>query len=82
MSKNSRAVCPHCSSKASIKTSKKITAITREIYFQCSNFECGHTWAALLSAVRTIVPSRIPNPDVHIPQSSRYEPMTETSPSG
>jgi uncharacterized Zn finger protein len=82
MSKGNRASCPHCSSKATISTSKKITAITREIYYQCTNIECGHTWAAVLSAVRTIVPSRTPNPAVFIPQSAKTEPMQEKSPSG
>ncbi|HEY9210370.1 MAG TPA: ogr/Delta-like zinc finger family protein [Methylotenera sp.] len=81
MSKNNRASCPHCSSRATISTSKKITAITREIYFQCTNIQCGHTWAAHLSAVRTICPSRTPNPAVFIPLSARSEAMTDT-PSG
>jgi len=82
MGRSNSASCPHCASKARVSTSKKITAITREIYYQCSNIECGHTWASLLSAVRTIVPSRTPNPAVFIPQSSKTEPMQETSPSG
>ena len=82
MGRSNSASCPHCASKARISTSKKITPITREIYYQCSNIECGHTWAAHLSAVRTIVPSRIPNPAVFIPQSERSEPMPETSSSG
>ncbi len=79
MSKGNQASCPHCSSKARISTSKKITPITREIYYQCSNIECGCTWASHLSAVRTIVPSRTPNPAVFIPLSARSEAMTETS---
>jgi len=82
MSKGSHASCPHCASRARIGTSKKITAITREIYYQCTNIECGHTWASLLSAVRTIVPSRIPNPTVFIPLSERSGAMTDKSPSG
>jgi Ogr/Delta-like zinc finger. len=82
MSRAFRASCPHCASKATIATSRKITAITREIYYHCTNFECGHTWAALLSAVRTIVPSRTPNPAVFIPQSERIEDMKKSTPSG
>lgn len=82
MGRSNSASCPHCASKARISTSKKITPLTREIYYQCTNIECGHTWAAHLSAVRTIVPSRIPNPTVYIPQSERSETMTDANPSG
>ncbi len=66
-----RVICPHCESKAEIRTSKAISEISREIYFQCTNPECGHTWASLLSAIRTIVASRIPNPKVFIPLSDK-----------
>ncbi|TFW71492.1 transcriptional regulator [Methylotenera oryzisoli] len=79
MGRSNSASCPHCSSKARISTSKKVTNITREIYYQCTNIECGHTWASVLSAVRTIVPSRIPNPAVFIPQSVKTEAMQETT---
>lgn len=77
MGRSNSTACPHCASKARISTSKKITALTREIYYQCTNIECGHTWAAHLSAVRTIVPSRIPNPAVFIPLSERSDAMLE-----
>lgn len=69
-----RIDCPHCDSRAEIRTSKTMSAITREIYFQCPNPECGHTWVSLLSAIRTIVPSRIPCPDVYIPLSEKTNP--------
>lgn len=85
MGRSNSASCPHCESKARISTSKKITAITREIYYQCTNIQCGHTWAAHLSAVRTIVASRTPNPAVFIPQSAqsdRSETMPTSAPSG
>jgi hypothetical protein len=82
MSRGNHASCPHCASRARISTSKKVSEISREIYYQCTNFECGHTWAALLSAVRTIVPSRIPNPAVFIPQSERIEAMKKQTSSG
>lgn len=66
-----RINCPHCENKAEIRTSKTMSAISREIYFQCTNPECGHTWAALLSAIRTIVPSMTPCPSVYIPLSEK-----------
>ncbi len=54
--------CPHCKSAAHIRTSKAITALTREIRLQCTNVECGHTFVAMLETVRTIRPSGIPDP--------------------
>ncbi len=66
-----RINCPHCSSRATIRTSKEMSLISREVYFQCTNHECGHTWASLLSAIRTISPSQLPNPHVYIPHSDK-----------
>jgi len=76
-----RISCPHCGSKAAIRTSKEVSLITRELYFQCTNHECGHTWTSLLSAIRTIVPSQLPNPAVFIPLSDKAR-VPEPSPSG
>jgi len=63
--------CPHCQAKAIVSSSRSLSLISRETYFQCTNIECGHTWASITTAVRSIVPSRTPNPDVHIPISER-----------
>lgn len=62
-----RVLCPHCEAQATIRSSRVISPISREIYFQCANVECGHTWKSLMSIVNTIVPSQMPNPSVHIP---------------
>lgn len=75
-----RVTCPHCEKKANIRTSKHITAITRELYYQCSNVNCGHTWVALISAIRTIVPSQTPNPKVYIPTSERSSAAQAAAP--
>lgn len=80
MSRASHATCPHCDTRATKRTSRKITEITREAYFQCNNIECGHTWVALISAIRTIVPSRTPNPKVYIPISDRALTPESTPP--
>lgn len=72
MTSRMRIKCPHCSSSAVIRTSKEMSPISREVYFQCSNFKCGHTWKSILSAICTIVPSCIPNPEVYIPQSDKH----------
>lgn len=63
--------CPHCASTAHIRTSRMLSPLSRELYYQCTNVFCGHTWRALLSAVCTIVPSRVPNAEVYISSSER-----------
>lgn len=63
--------CAHCDSSATIRTSRQMTPTCRELYFQCQNIECGHTFSAVLEVTRTIVPSQTPNPAVYIPQSTR-----------
>lgn len=62
-----RVKCPHCNSMARIRTSKTVTPLHREIYFQCSNVHCGHSFVAACDIIRTISPSLIPNPSIHLP---------------
>lgn len=69
---STRVRCPHCDHRAKIVTARNQSELTREIYYQCQNFlDCGFAWVALLSAVRTIQPSRIPKQSVYIPMSDR-----------
>lgn len=75
MSKSRHNLCPHCSTKARIRTSRDVSEISRETYFQCTNIECGHTWKSISTAILTIVPSQIPNPKVHIPLSEKVKTM-------
>lgn len=67
--------CPHCHSRAIIRTSRAMTLLTRDAYCQCTNLACGHTFRAVLEIVETISPSAVPDPDVsakllHTGQSS------------
>lgn len=66
-----RFKCHHCGSPATIRTSRKLSELSTEQGFQCTNIECGHTWVALTSAIRTLVPSQQPNPKVFVPLSAR-----------
>lgn len=75
MAKSSFNRCPHCHAKARISTSRHVSEISRETYFQCTNIECGHTWKSVTTAILTIVPSRNPNPKVHIPLSEKVNAM-------
>lgn len=72
MNKNGPMVtCPTCGTVAAIRTSRELSNTTREIYCQCQNIQCSHTWVAFLSAVRTIVKSGLENAIQRIPVSSR-----------
>lgn len=74
-----RMVCPHCGKKAVIRSSRELSVQCRELYLQCQNYTCGHTWKSMISIVHTIVQSRTPNPEVHIPLENK---LTAPSPSG
>ncbi len=58
--------CPHCSGATRVRSSRTVTPTYRQLYFQCSTIDCGHTFAAELSITHTIVPSARPNPDIHL----------------
>jgi hypothetical protein len=63
--------CPHCRSRAIVRSSAQVTDLVRELDYACTNHLCGHTFVAQLEAVRTIVPSAMPNPTVHLPLGNR-----------
>ncbi len=63
--------CPHCDTGARIRSSRQITRTYREIYLQCDNMECGHTFVADLTIVRTIAPSATPRADVNLQLAPR-----------
>lgn len=59
--------CPHCDAPSGTRSSREVSATAREIYFACSDVECGHTYVGHLVVVRSIRPSGKPNPRVHLP---------------
>jgi len=61
--------CPHCESKANVRTSQQESKLVRSMICQCTNVFCGHTFVAHLEAVRTIAPSAIPDANVRLPRS-------------
>ena len=62
-----RTKCPHCRAQAKVRSSKVITPLYKELRFQCSDMECGHTFVASLTIDRTIVASARPNPTIRLP---------------
>lgn len=59
-----RINCPHCGTVAGIRSSRAVSRLTREMYCQCCNLECGHTFVGLVEVVRTLSPSAVPDPDI------------------
>lgn len=63
--------CPHCQSRMRTITSRQLSTLVREIYFDCMNVDCSHRCVAQLGIVRTLVPSLIPNAEVSLPIVAR-----------
>tara|TARA_R110002167_G_scaffold12963_4_gene54852 strand:- start:1678 stop:2079 length:402 start_codon:yes stop_codon:yes gene_type:complete len=74
-----RTHCPHCNSLAKVRDSVRLTALVKELRYQCSDLECGHTFVATLSIERTIVPSAKPNPRIRLAMG-QARPRTPVDP--
>lgn len=67
--------CPHCKSRGARRTSRRISLTLSEIYYQCSNLACSHTWKASLIYDHGLAPSAIPDPKVNL----KMRPMDRQS---
>lgn len=59
--------CPHCGERSIVRDSVAVTDMVRELRLNCMNDECGHTFVAQLSIVRTIRPAARPKLSVNLP---------------
>jgi hypothetical protein len=59
--------CPHCHGRVRTQTSRQLSTLVREIYYECVDVDCGHRFVAQLGIVRTLVPSLKPSKDVTLP---------------
>lgn len=59
--------CPHCGVGATARTSVSMSAIYREVTYQCKNLHCGFVWVCGLEALRGLSPPAFANPLVDIP---------------
>ncbi len=55
--------CPYCRARARVRSSTEVSRTLRELFYQCSNIYCGHTWKSHLSFVGTISPTALVVPD-------------------
>lgn len=72
-----RHICPHCLLPAICRTSRSVTRTMRELYFQCTNYRCGHTWKSILAVAHTIVPSAEPDPHLFLPSRLKTAPADD-----
>lgn len=63
----SRRTCPHCQHPVRARTSKRLSPLSIQTYYQCSNLLCGCTFVGLEEMVYALSPSAIPNPKVVLP---------------
>jgi hypothetical protein len=82
LGRTDRLRCPHCKFAGRRRSSREITPTHRDIYYQCTNLFCGHTWKASETYDYGIVPSAIPDPRVTLPLRavSRQDAMEITRP--
>ena len=57
--------CPHCASRAIVRSSEGITPICRKLLFDCT--DCGHRFVAQLAILHSVRPSDCPNPAISLP---------------
>lgn len=63
--------CPHCGARMRIRTSRKVSALSRDGIADCTNMECGWRTNFTTQYVSTLVPSATPAPDVFLPLAAR-----------
>lgn len=63
--------CPHCLCVAEFHSLHAAGTLFREHIYRCSDPYCGHNFITRSEVALTLTPSKIPNPNVHIPISAR-----------
>lgn len=66
-----RLECPHCDAPCTIRSSRRMSKLTREYHYQCNNVECGHTFVASMEIRHTLSPSGTPDPSVVLPMPDK-----------
>ncbi len=72
--------CPHCGARSIVRSSEQVTPIVRELRMACDNLECGHTFVAQLTVIRTVRPSARPNPQIYLPTGDWTPPANDDAP--
>lgn len=59
--------CPHCDARSRVEAQHVKSELTMEIYYCCTNPDCGHRFVASLEIVRTTVLPAQPRAGVMLP---------------
>ncbi|WP_309866506.1 ogr/Delta-like zinc finger family protein [Luteibacter sp. 1214] len=65
--------CPHCQSRATIYSSRRLSPLVTEQYAQCTNLACGCQFVMQLGIVRMTMPSATPNAEINLPLVARRD---------
>ena len=65
--------CPHCDAAMTIRSSHVQTSTMRQVQYDCTNHECGASFAATLELTYHLSLPAQPNPSVSLPMSSRID---------
>jgi len=71
-------MCPHCLGVATIRTSRQLSMLLREVYCQCTDVACSYSFRATVEVVEGISPSAKPNTHVAEQIDSRLKRAAPT----
>lgn len=61
LNRGAQMKCPHCGSNTTIRTSREIDTLSRDVYYDCRNaIDCGHQFVGQLTIKHSIVASQTP----------------------
>lgn len=63
--------CPHCDTRAKVRTSRSFEPLSKELRYVCENGDCLHSFVVEMKIVKTIHQSLSPRAGVDIPLSDR-----------
>lgn len=61
--------CPYCEARSTAVKTKRVSVLSIEVGYRCTNLDCGHTFVAVIEAIRSLSPSAYARPDVNLPIS-------------
>uniref|UniRef100_UPI0025B694B2 ogr/Delta-like zinc finger family protein n=1 Tax=Aeromonas caviae TaxID=648 RepID=UPI0025B694B2 len=56
--------CPHCGSYSTVRTSQRMSDLTVQARYRCSNDFCGYVFQVMSTVTGYYVPSALPNPAI------------------
>ena len=77
--------CPHCGSYSNVRTSQRMSDLTVQARYRCSNDFCGYVFQVMSTVTGYYVPSALPNPAILVPRlkgsrSPQEEPASTATP--